>query len=217
MGCDVHYPMSQTCCGQPLANTGMEKEAVPIYEHFVSVFSPYSYIVVPSASCAYHVQHHYDVIDQTPAVRSVRENTIDVCAFLHDILKVNELNATFPHRVGIHQSCHGLRGSRMAKSSELVSPDFSKWRNLLNLVKGIELMELDRPDECCGFGGTFSINEEAVSVKMGRDRIKDHEKNQVEYITAGDMSCLMHLDGLIKKEKRSIKVKHIIEILANPD
>ena len=214
LGCDVEYPEAQTCCGQPMANTGMEKEAIPVYEHFVDTFQEFDYTVAPSGSCVYHVRHHYDVLDQDVEVKKIRENTLDIGTFLLEVLKVKTLDSRFPHRVGIHQSCHGLRGLHMARPSELMIPPYSQWRTLLDMVEGIEIVPLNRPDECCGFGGTFSINEEAVSVKMGQDRIKDHLQHKAEFIVAGDMSCLMHMQGIIRREKWNIQVKHIVEILA---
>lgn len=214
LGCEVEYPIRQTCCGQPMANTGMEKDAIPVYEHFVDIFHEFDYTVAPSGSCVYHVKHHYDILNQDEAVKKTRKNIIDIGTFLLDILKITELKSSFPHKVGIHQSCHGLRGLKMARASELMIPVYSQWRTLLNMVQGIEIVDLDRPDECCGFGGTFSINEEAVSVKMGEDRINDHLKNKAEYIVAGDMSCLMHMEGIIRKRNMDIRVKHIVEILA---
>jgi L-lactate dehydrogenase complex protein LldE len=102
----------------------------------------------------------------------------------------------------------------MASSSEIMGPSYSTWKTLLDMVADIELSDLQRKDECCGFGGTFSLQEEAVSVKMGQDRIKDHIAHQAQFITSGDMSCLMHLEGIIRREKSPIKVKHIVEILA---
>ena len=214
LGCEVDFPMQQTCCGQPLANSGMEQEAIPIYQHFVHTFEDYDYVVAPSSSCVYHVKHHYNVLPQDDAVKVLREKTMDVCAFLIDVLQLAELPASFPHKVGLHQSCHGLRGLRMAKSSELQTQPYSKWEQLLGMVSDIELITLDRPDECCGFGGTFSVFEAAVSTKMGTDKINDHQRNGAQYITSGDMSCLMHMDGLLKRNKSRMQVIHIVEILA---
>jgi L-lactate dehydrogenase complex protein LldE len=114
----------------------------------------------------------------------------------------------------LHNSCHGLRGLRLGSCSELVVPSHNKVRKLLETVQGIQLTELSRPDECCGFGGTFSINEEAVSARMGLDRIRDHEQAGTEVITAADMSCLMHLQGLIRRQKKTLRVMHVAEILA---
>ena len=213
LGCQVAYPFRQTCCGQPMANTGCEQDAVATYHHFVELFHAFDYIVAPSGSCVYHVRKHYDIIEQTEAVKRVRENTLDLSEFLLDVLKVESLDSSFPYKVGLHQSCHGLRGLRLGTGSERVLEKDSKLQALLRLVKGIELVELSRADECCGFGGTFAINEPAISVKMGKDRIADHESKGVEVLTAGDMSCLMHLESIIRRQQKNIKVKHIAEIL----
>ena len=133
--------------------------------------------------------------------------------FLTDVLKIEELDGHFPHKVGLHQSCHGLRGLRNGKSSELAGDPSSKARGLLSSLKDIHLVDLDRTDECCGFGGTFSVFEEAVSAQMGKDRIHDHVKNGAEIITAIDMSCLMHMEGLIKRNHQPLRVMHVAEIL----
>ena len=137
----------------------------------------------------------------------------ELVEFLVDVLKVENVEASFPYRVGVHQSCHGQRGLHTSQMSELVAEPFSKMDVLLNKVKGIELMKLNRIDECCGFGGTFCVVEEAVSAKMGKDRVADHEKNNVQVITGGDMSCLMHMEGILKRKKSDVLIKHIAEIL----
>lgn len=213
LGCVVEYPMAQTCCGQPMANSGAESEAIASYHHFVDTFGSYEYIVAPSGSCTYHVRKHYDVIPQSESVQHVRTQTFDLAEFLVDILKISELDSIFTAKIGLHQSCHGQRGLRLAQSSERVGASFSKIKNLLNMVKGVELVDLDRTDECCGFGGTFAVNEEAISAKMGKDRIADHMRNGAEVIVAGDMSCLMHLEGIIRRKKHPIRVMHLAEIL----
>jgi len=130
------------------------------------------------------------------------------------VLKIDRLTGSYPHRVGLHQSCHGLRELREASDSELVGPAWNKPRKLLESLEGIELTELQRPDECCGFGGLFAVTEEAVSCMMGRDRIVDHEQAGTEVLTSTDISCLMHLQGLIRREKKPIEVQHIAEIFA---
>lgn len=128
-------------------------------------------------------------------------------------IKIKNLKANFPYKVGIHASCHGLRGLNLAKPSELMGVEFNKPKQLLEMVNGIELVNLTRKDECCGFGGTFAVFEEAVSVSMGKDRIKDHEEQGVQVITGADMSCLMHLEGILRRENSPVKVMHIAEIL----
>lgn len=213
LGLNVYYPLEQTCCGQPLSNSGAEMEAIPVYENFVRNFSGFDYIVSPSGSCVYHVKEHYSIIRQTEEVQKVRKSTFELCEFIVDILKTDDLNIEYPHKVGIHQSCHGLRGLKLGKSTELVGQRYSKILRLLEKAKGIEIIDLDREDECCGFGGTFSVFEPDVSVKMGKDRLSDHQRNSAEIITATDMSCLMHLEGIARRQKKEIKTVHIAEIL----
>lgn len=210
---EVVFPREQTCCGQPMANSGYENAGWEVASRFVQNFKTFDYIVTPSGSCALHVKENYDVLGRNDEVEGVRRKTYELCEFLTDVLEVDKLDARFPHKVGVHQSCHGLRGLRMAKSSELQVDDFSKIKYLLGLVQEIELIELDRTDECCGFGGTFAVSEVAVSVKMGKDRIRDHAKHGASYITSADMSCLMHLEGLLRRQKQPMQVIHIAEIL----
>lgn len=192
-----------------MANAGYEKYSHGAGELFVKNFSPYDYIVSPSGSCVMHVKEHLG-IDHT---HEIHHKTFELCEFLTDVVKIKTIEACFPHKVGLHASCHGLRGLRLGKSSELNIADFNKPKSLLEKVKGIQLIELNRADECCGFGGTFSVTEEAVSVRMGEDRIEDHRTHGAEVITGADMSCLMHLEGLIRRQKKNIKVMHIAEIL----
>ncbi len=118
LGCEVVFPEGQTCCGQPMANSGCETDAIASYHNFVAAFAEYAYIVTPSGSCTYHVRHHYDQLPQTPEVIAVRQNTYDLAEFLLDVLRVTDLPARFPHRVGLHMSCHGLRGLRLGSGSE---------------------------------------------------------------------------------------------------
>lgn len=213
LGAEVHYPPEQTCCGQPMANSGFQHLTKGCDDLFIKNFSGFDYIVAPSASCVLHVKDHLHSHSSPEAANSIRGKIFELVEFLTDILKINKLEASFPHRVGIHHSCHGLRGLLLSQMSELNASQFSKPQQLLNMVQGLELVTLDRPDECCGFGGTFCVSEEAVSVKMGKDRIADHEKNGAEYIASSDLSCLMHLEGLLHRKKSEVKVIHIAEIL----
>jgi L-lactate dehydrogenase complex protein LldE len=130
------------------------------------------------------------------------------------VLKVEEISGRFPHRVGLHQACHGLRELRTASDSELVGAKFNKPRQLLESLVGIEFSELKRSDECCGFGGLFAVSEEAVSCMMGLDRVADHEQAGTEVLTSTDMSCLMHIDGLIRRQRKAMRVMHVAEILS---
>ncbi len=212
-GVKVVYPLQQTCCGQPMANSGFEHLTHGCDELFVKNFSKFDYIVSPSGSCVLHIKEHLHDEKHPSEATAIRHKIYELVEFLTDILKVENINATFKHKVGVHTSCHGQRGLKLSQMSELVAPPFSKPRHLLNMVQGIEIIDLDRQDECCGFGGTFCVAEEAVSVKMGKDRVVDHLKHGAEYITAADMSCLMHMEGILKRSKSTVKVLHIAEIL----
>lgn len=215
-GCEVDYPEEQTCCGQPMANTGCWDEAQPLAHRFLKIFHDYEAVVCPSGSCVSMVTHHYDhFFPGRDAYAELKAKTYELTEFLTDVVPLKELSGVrFPYRVGLHNSCHGLRELRLGSSSERMLPPFSKARQLLELVEGIEFVELSRPDECCGFGGTFAVSEEAVSCMMGLDRVADHETHGAQVITAGDMSCLMHLDGLLRRQNKPIEVMHLAQILA---
>ncbi len=210
---NVVYPIKQTCCGQPMANSGFEHLTAGCNDLFIENFSGFDYIVAPSASCVLHIKDHLHSYKNEKQATAIRSKVHELVEFLTDVLKVEKLDAVFPHKVGIHHSCHGLRGLHLSQMSELNAPPFSKPQQLLNMVHGLEQITLDRADECCGFGGTFCVAEEAVSVKMGKDRVTDHTKNGAEYITSSDLSCLMHLEGILHRNKSNIKVVHIAEIL----
>lgn len=207
LGCNVTYPATQTCCGQPMANSGYGHLTEGCNQLFIDNFSDFDYIVSPSGSCVLHIKEHLHGDGNIP------KKTYELVEFLTDVLKIEHLPASFPHKVSIHHSCHGLRGLHLSQSSELMAPNFSKPAKLLNMVQGLQLVQLERPDECCGFGGTFCVTEEAVSVKMGKDRIADHIHCGTEYITSSDLSCLMHMEGLLRRSKSPVKVIHIAEIL----
>jgi L-lactate dehydrogenase complex protein LldE len=213
-GARAVYPEGQTCCGQPMANSGCADDARPLAERFLRLFGDFEYVVAPSGSCVSMVRHHYGDFLSGPRFDHLRRSTYELCEFLVDVLHVERVEGRFPHRVGLHQSCHGLRELRLGSGSERRVPAFDKVRALLAGLRDIQLVELSRPDECCGFGGTFAVNEEAVSCMMGKDRIADHEKAGAEIITGVDSSCLMHLDGLLRRERKGLRTMHVAEILA---
>lgn len=213
LGCEVTVPAGQTCCGQPMANSGFEHLTLGCNALFVEQFMDYDYIVTPSGSCALHIKEHLHDSDRPDVATKVKKNIYELTSFLADVLKVQKLEVRFPYKVGLHQSCHGQRGLHLSQMSELNAPAFSKPGFLLSLIQDIELIPLNRVDECCGFGGTFCVFEEAVSAKMGKDRVADHERNGAEYITGVDLSCLMHLEGILKRKESKVRVKHIAEIL----
>ena len=158
--------------------------------------------------------HYHHLLGESPEFLSLKGKVYELCEFLVDVLKVEQIPGRFEHKVGIHQACHGLRELRLGSSSERVEEDYSKVRPLLASLEGIELVDLTRPDECCGFGGTFSVGEEAISCRMGMDRLADHRNAGAEIVTSADMSCLMHLEGLIKRNKLPLRVMHVAEIFA---
>jgi L-lactate dehydrogenase complex protein LldE len=171
-------------------------------------------VVSPSGSCTHHVREHLTAIPQTGAVREVRQRTCELVEFIHDVLKVREFPwAEFPHVVGLHNGCSSLRALGTAKMSEIDVPFFSKPLDLLSGVKGIRFVTPERPDECCGFGGTFSVFEEPVSARMGYDKVNDHARAGAEYIVSGDMSCVMHQKGCAERLGLPIKFIHIAQIL----
>ena len=213
LGVNVVYPQNQTCCGQPMANSGFEHLTSGCNRLFLENFADFDYIVAPSGSCVLHVREHLHDEKIAGQAVGVSKKVYELTSFLTDILNVESLPSRFPFKVGVHQSCHGQRGLHLSQMSELVAPAFSKPGKLLNMVKDIEIIQLDRVDECCGFGGTFCVAEEAVSAKMGKDRVADHLRHGAQFITGVDMSCLMHMEGILRRQKSETKVIHIAEIL----
>ncbi len=241
LGLDVDYPERQTCCGQPMGNAGFERMAVPLAKKYDELFAPYDYVVAPSASCAAYVRmFHPNLVPRAP-LSSREEDTIDltadktieapsgavggVCAalktmdiveFLLVVVQVKSLPVKFPHKVSVHNSCHGVRELGLSSPSERNVPRFNKIIDLLRLVEGIEVVEPERPDECCGFGGMFSVEEQAVSTRMGEEKIRRHIAAGAEYVTGPDSSCLMHMQGIAQKQGISdIKFIHVAQILSS--
>jgi L-lactate dehydrogenase complex protein LldE len=212
---DVVYPSDQTCCGQPMANSGCFREARATEEHFMTVFRGFDYIVTPSGSCTHHVRNKFTAVPESPERRKTSASIYDLVEFLHDILEVRDFPwATFEHTVALHTSCSAIRGLGLASMSERVhDPKFSKPRKLLEGVRGIRFAEFERVDECCGFGGTFSVTEEAVAAKMGYDKIRFMCASGARYIVSSDMSCLMHLEGCGRRLQVDGRFLHIAEIL----
>ncbi len=216
LGVEVVFPEEQTCCGQPMANAGFAEDAAPLARRFLEVFGGFDHVVCPSGSCTSMVRNHYDpFLAGRPGFEALKRGTYELCEFLTDVLAVGRLAGRYPHKVGLHRSCHGLRELRLGSSSERMDqPRFDKVGQLLAGLEGIELVPISRPDECCGFGGTFAVVEEAVSCLMGRDRIADHLHAGAEVITGTDVSCLMHLDGLARRAGQAVRFRHVAEVLA---
>jgi L-lactate dehydrogenase complex protein LldE len=208
LGLRVAVPSDAACCGQPPANAGFAHDAEQVLARFVRTYDPYDRIVVLSGSCAVHVKLH------APALA---ERTTEFCAFLHDDVGVDAvaaLDADFPHRVALHIGCHGLRALGLARPSEIVAPPWNKVRALLETVRGLTFAELQRPDECCGFGGSFAVAEPAISAKMGRDRLRDYASARAEALVSTDMSCVMHLAGIAGRNGLALPTLHVAELFA---
>ena len=214
LGVDVDYPLNQTCCGQPQSNAGFEEMAVEHAEPFEQLFAEYDYVVGPSASCAAFVRLNYPRLLHGKHECTSAGKIMDIVEFLHDVLKVKKLPGVFPHVVSIHNSCHGVRELGLSTPSERNEDPVSKIRDLLDMVEGITVKEPERPDECCGFGGMFSVEESEVSVRMGENKLRRHMETGAEFITGPDSSCLMHMQGIARKNDSPIKFIHIVEIMA---
>ncbi len=215
LGLDVEVPEGAACCGQPAANAGFERQGAGALRRLVEVFAEYERIVVPSGSCTAHIRAHAGSLGAEGA--RVAERTVELTTFLHDDLgpeAVAALGAAFPRRVALHIGCHALRGLGVARASELQVPAFDKLRALLERVEGISFADVRRPDECCGFGGTFSVAEPAVSTRMGQDRLRDFAATGADVVVSTDVSCLLHLDGLARRAGMVLPMLHVAEVLA---
>ncbi|TQJ07534.1 L-lactate dehydrogenase complex protein LldE [Lapillicoccus jejuensis] len=214
LGVDVEFPPGQSCCGQPMTNTGYLDEAVPAVRAFASAFEGYDAVVVPSGSCAGSVRHQHGLVARRAgdpalqdAVRRLAPRTHELTEFLLDVLEVEDVGASFPHSVTYHPTCHSLRllgvGDRPAR--------------LLRHVRGLRLLELPAAEECCGFGGTFAVKNAETSVAMGTDKVRHAVGTGAEVLVASDNSCLMHLGGLLSRERAGMRVMHLAEILASTE
>jgi L-lactate dehydrogenase complex protein LldE len=212
MGVDAEVPAEQTCCGQPLINTGGVVAAGPLIARFERSFRGYDYVVCPSGSCCATLESELARRHGEAGAPRVFE----LCQFLIEVLGVNSIEASFPHRVVLHQSCHALRELGLGTPSELGGGGPQRenpGRQLLAMVQGLSLVEPERSDECCGFGGSFCLMEAGVSSRMGQDRLADFESAGAEIVTSLDMSCLMHLSGLSRRRGQRLAFMHIAEVL----
>jgi len=210
LGFEVEYPKAQTCCGQPFFNSGFRDEAKNLAYKFYSIFNDYDYIVAPSASCIAMVRVNYKELLEPKEYEEMASKSYEICEFLYDVVKLDSLDVSFAHSVALHKSCHGLRELELGVSSELALPYNNKVEKLLSLVDGLTLLPMLNADECCGFGGTFSVNENELSVKMGQDKLQHFRDSGAEYLVGYDNSCMMHLASIDK----SVKMLHVVEILA---
>ena len=213
-GLGVEFPRCQTCCGQPLWNGGDRAGAAALAERFVSIFAPYDAVVAPSASCVATVRVHYAaMLRDRPELRALADRTFEVCAFLSEELGVG-IEGRYPARVGVHDSCHALRELRQGNASERrMVPGPDPVRRLLGGLEGLTFVEVERHDDCCGFGGSFAVEEEALSRRMGEERLRAHEAAGAELIVSTDVSCQLHLDGLARRAGARLPIRHVAEVL----
>ena len=217
LGVDFEVPPAQTCCGQPLFNSGQWNTAKPFVSKFQNTFSKFDAIVAPSASCVSMVRTNFKNLEpeMSPELEALTQRTYELCEFLWDVLGVRQLDVELKQKVALHQSCQGLRTLGLGRPSEIAVRKPCKVTSVLQLVRGLEVVKLSgRPDECCGFGGSFCVTEGEVARSMACDRIGVFREAGADVVTATDMSCLMHLDGVMKKERSPLRVMHVAEILA---
>ncbi len=211
VGVRAEVPPGQTCCGQPLLNDGFPREACALARHFVEVFKPYDAVVAPSGSCVATVREFYPHLAQGTSwaerACSLAHRTYELSEFLVRVLGVDRVASRFPHRVTLHPSCHLLRSLGAAQCA----------RRLLQGVQELELVELARPEACCGFGGVFSVKFPEVSGALLQDKLADAQATQAEVLVFTDAGCLMHLEGgLLRRGNSSIRCMHLAEVLAQP-
>lgn len=208
IGCEIDYPEDQTCCGQPALNTGYWGEARPCAEHFVRVFKNAEVVVCPSGSCVSVIRLFYPELLANSSLRedaiSLGSRTFEFSEFLVKVAAVTQVGATFPHTVTYHASCHGLRELNLRDEP----------LQLLREVNGLKLVEMTRFDECCGFGGTFSVKFADISAAMGTSKAESVAATAAEFVTAIDPSCLMHLQGILGKRQSPTRTIHLASILA---
>ena len=208
-GCTVAYNTQQTCCGQPAFNAGFWGESKDVCTKFVQDFDGADYIVSPSASCAGFIRNNYGKLFENNAFQSpakkVSSQIFELSEFLVKILGITDVGASFIGKATFHDSCAGLRECNIKAEP----------RALLSQVTGLELVEMNDTETCCGFGGSFAVKYDTISVAMADQKIDNAIATEAEFIISTDMSCLMHLDGRINHNGQQIKVIHLADILAS--
>lgn len=208
-GCKITYNPNQTCCGQPAFNAGFWDESREVCTKFLKDFNPDQYIVAPSASCVGFVRNYYSKLFQDSSlhheVAAISKNIFEFTDFMVNILKVTDVGASLNGKATYHDSCAALRECKIKNEP----------RQLLANVKGLELIELNDVETCCGFGGTFAVKFEPISIAMGEQKVENALATEAQYLISTDLSCLMHLGGYIKGKNYSIKPLHIADVLAN--
>jgi len=213
LGCEVDLAFDAPCCGQPMFNAGVVSAAHSAANNWVRASSAFDAIVMPSGSCTHHVRHHIPSFVSTEAAAHASRVTYELCEFIAGPLGLPTLDGRFPHRVAVHLGCHAQRGLRLGGSTELHEGAAGPMYTLLAGLDGLTLAPLDRPDECCGFGGSFAIGEPEVSVAMGRDKLADATAHSAEVFVSSDPSCLLHLEAIAAHQQLSLRTMHIAELL----
>ena len=207
-GCEVAYNTNQTCCGQPAFNAGFWDEAREVCTKFLQDFNTVDYIVAPSASCVGFIRNYYSKLFENAAVfnqvKDLGKRIFEFSEFLTDVLKIENVGAELNATATYHDSCAALRECKIKEAP----------RKLLNQVKGLEIIEMNDVETCCGFGGTFAVKFEAISIGMADQKVKNASDTNAGIIISTDLSCLMHLDGYIKGKNLPLKTMHIADVLA---
>ena len=208
-GCNVTYNPNQTCCGQPAFNAGYWGESREVCNKFITDFSGADHIVVPSASCSGFIKNYYSKIYDNASnqkdTKGFQEKVYELSDFLVNILKVEDLGAQFEGVATYHDSCAALRECKIKTEP----------RKLLENVKGLKLIELQDNETCCGFGGTFAVKFEAISVAMGEQKVQHIVDTKADYLISTDLSCLMHIGGVMEKMEIPVKSLHLADVLAS--
>jgi L-lactate dehydrogenase complex protein LldE len=208
-GCKVIYNPAQTCCGQPAFNAGYWGEAREVCNKFISDFSDAEYVVMPSASCTGFVRNYYSKIYDNASnqkdIRFLQGKVYELSEFLIQVLKTDNVGAELHTKAAFHDSCAGLRECKLKDMPH----------KLLSQVKGLEMVKLNDNETCCGFGGSFAVKFDAISAAMGEQKIEHVLESGAETLISTDLSCLMHLDGVVKKQNLSIRVMHLADVLAS--
>jgi L-lactate dehydrogenase complex protein LldE len=214
LGHEVIVPAGQACCGQMHVNTGYRREAVPIVANHVRAFAGADVVVAPSGSCVASIHHQQAMVARRTGDTALAEEaealagrTYELSQFLVDVLGVTDVGAYYPHRVTYHPTCHSLRLLKVG----------DRPLQLLRAVRGLELAELPRAEECCGFGGTFAVKNADTSTAMLADKMSDVLSTHAEVCTAGDASCLMHIGGGLSRLRSGTRTVHLAEILASTE
>ena len=207
-GCHVEVP-SQTCCGQPAYNSGDRANSRALAEQVIRAFSHCDYIVAPSGSCAGMIRKHYpelfaDDPNLAPKARLLADKTFELTSFLVDVLGVTQVDASYDGVVTYHDSCSGLRELGIKNQP----------RQLLQSVKGLQLVEMNENEVCCGFGGTFAVKYGEISTAIVEKKTENITHSQAQTLLAGDLGCLMNMAGKLSREGRPVAVRHVAEVLA---